>query len=489
MTVMFADSFDTYASAADMINLGKWTGTSFPAIVGTGSTRFNYGQSMQLAATNHNVNKDGLPNSSNTFVFAVTVFAAPSAAGVVFRESGAAQCSIVWETNGNITVRTGNFNGTVAATFTAGIVANTWHQFQIKVIVHNTAGEVHIRMDGQTTDTWAATAINTRGGTANLYINGFMLTEVSGTIYFDDIMLIDCAGAIPNDFPGDMRCYMLYPNGAGSSTQFAPGGGTLSYNSQAGTFALATNTLFWSAAISNGGRPGTVASFSIAITAGFTGNLTGYVYGDASGSPSGILGASTQVTNPAAGVVTFTFSTPVTIAAGTTYHFAIATDTACSVYTNGSSGANWNRTNTGVSYPTVPATPTGASGGPQFYLTVVWAAANWSNVNEALWDGDTSYVFDSTIGDQDIYAMSDLPSTPAFITALQLRMIARKSDTGFRALSTLFVSGATADTGASTALGTNYAEFDKLYGADPNTGAAWTVAAVNALQAGIKVSA
>ena len=150
MTVMFADSFDTYASANDMLNLGKWTGTSFPVIATAGSTRFNYGQSLRLAATNHNVNKDGLPNSSNTFVFAVTVASTPSAAAVVFRESGTAQCSIVWETNGNITVRTGNFNGTVTATFTAGILSGSWHHFQIKVIVSNTAGEVHIRQDGQT---------------------------------------------------------------------------------------------------------------------------------------------------------------------------------------------------------------------------------------------------------------------------------------------------------------------------------------------------
>ena len=116
-------------------------------------------------------------------------------------------------------------------------------------------------------------------------------------------------------------------------------------------------------------------------------------------------------------------------------------------------------------------------------------AANWANVCEVLWDGDTSYNFDSTIGDQDIYALQDLPGTPVIIAAVQLRLIARKSDTGFRALSTVFVSGATTDTGASTALATTYAEFSKVYGTDPNTSAAWTAAAVNALQAGVKVSA
>ena len=368
MTVMFADSFDTYAAAADMLNSGKWTGTSFPVIATAGSTRFNYGQSLRLDATNHNVNKDALPNSSNTFVFAITVFDAK-----LSRPSSREHHGPVLDRLGDERQYHGphrQLQRDRPATFTAGIVSNSWHQFQIKVIVHNTAGEVHIRQDGQTTDTYVATAINTRGGTANVYINGFMLLEVSGTIYFDDIMLIDCAGAIPNDWPGDMRCYMLYPNGAGSSTQFSPGGGTVVYNTAATPQAVAANTLIWSTLLSNGGRPGSVTAFTISLAAGFTGNMTGFIYADVSNSPSGILATSTQVTNPAAGLVTFNFTTPMTVAAGASYHFAMVSDTAFSIGTNNNSGGNWNKTATGVSYPTVPATPTGASGGPQFYLSV-----------------------------------------------------------------------------------------------------------------------
>jgi hypothetical protein len=50
-------------------------------------------------------------------------------------------------------------------------------------------------------------------------------------------------------------------------------------------------------------------------------------------------------------------------------------------------------------------------------------------------------------------------------------------------------SGATEVGGADTALPTSYAWLNRVDAVDPNTAAAWTAAAVNALQVGPKVTA
>jgi hypothetical protein len=50
-------------------------------------------------------------------------------------------------------------------------------------------------------------------------------------------------------------------------------------------------------------------------------------------------------------------------------------------------------------------------------------------VGEQSNDGDTTYVYDSTVGHEDLYDLTDLATTPTTILAVQSRMSAKKSDT------------------------------------------------------------
>ena len=90
---------------------------------------------------------------------------------------------------------------------------------------------------------------------------------------------------------------------------------------------------------------------------------------------------------------------------------------------------------------------------------------------------------------QDRYAYADLAGTPAAIMAVQVATVARKDDAGSRSLRALIRSGATTANGATRVLGTSYALYDDRFETDPATGAAWTKAGVDALEAGVEVVA
>jgi hypothetical protein len=103
-------------------------------------------------------------------------------------------------------------------------------------------------------------------------------------------------------------------------------------------------------------------------------------------------------------------------------------------------------------------------------------------------DGDTTYTSSSTLGQHDLFTVANLPIVPANILAVQQRVIARKDDAGARELQTELKSGTTTVQGTSTAISTSYGALITIYETDPNTSGAWSTAAVNALEAGYKVS-
>jgi|SRR5687768_1007179 len=113
---------------------------------------------------------------------------------------------------------------------------------------------------------------------------------------------------------------------------------------------------------------------------------------------------------------------------------------------------------------------------------------NYARVDEPQMDGDSSYVFASTVGDEDLYTLGDLSTTPSTIDAVQVAFAGRKDDATSRTVAPVLVSGATTDVGTDKAMAAGYSVGIELYETDPATTAAWTAAAVNALNVGIRVT-
>lgn len=221
MAFILGDSFDLVNSTAALVASGVWsTANNFG--VTSSNTRFSFGQSG-FSTGYGSIVRDNLPASSGTVFLAFAYYNTTSTDYVQFRDGGNAQVTVMFNADNSITVRTGGTSGTVIATFASAYLSNIWTHFQIQAIIHPTAGEVHIRKNGNTVDDFAATGLNTREGTSNNYCTGVALGAPTGnTSYFDDFLMFDNSGTSLNTWTGDVRCYVLYPIANGSVNQFTP---------------------------------------------------------------------------------------------------------------------------------------------------------------------------------------------------------------------------------------------------------------------------
>lgn len=112
--------------------------------------------------------------------------------------------------------------------------------------------------------------------------------------------------------------------------------------------------------------------------------------------------------------------------------------------------------------------------------------ANWSAASS--YDGDTSYVASSTVGQRDLYNFTDMPSGLSNIVAMHVQYQVRKDDAPARGLKIGVKSGGTIYDQSEVALTNSYVTEQFVLPTDPATGAAWTESGLNAVQMGPLVS-
>lgn len=120
--------------------------------------------------------------------------------------------------------------------------------------------------------------------------------------------------------------------------------------------------------------------------------------------------------------------------------------------------------------------------------TVSTGTTHSTLVDETAPNDNTDYVSTSTAGARDSYAMADLPAmvNPTIYGIQQLSSLA-KDDAGTRQVKNLLKSGATTVVGSTThTLASSFIYYREVWETNPDTSAAWSVAAVNALEAGVE---
>jgi hypothetical protein len=127
--------------------------------------------------------------------------------------------------------------------------------------------------------------------------------------------------------------------------------------------------------------------------------------------------------------------------------------------------------------------PSGAGSSTQWTPS---AGNNYACVDDPTPNEDTDYVTVASAAQVDLYAMGDLPVSPAAIKAVMVGMIARKDDAGVNEVRTKLKSGATTADGATRTLTTSYLGFADISVNDPDTGTSWTESGVNAIEAGVE---
>lgn len=106
-------------------------------------------------------------------------------------------------------------------------------------------------------------------------------------------------------------------------------------------------------------------------------------------------------------------------------------------------------------------------------------ATRWGGVTETAPTNDDNYNTFAT-GNRDEYALQDLTATSGSVYAVCPVALARKDDAGANSVRIGVVSGASTGETGDLALNTTYRVLQGVIETDPNTAAAWTIAAVNA---------
>ena len=158
---------------------------------------------------------------------------------------------------------------------------------------------------------------------------------------------------------------------------------------------------------------------------------------------------------------------------------------------NTAGSAPWNTFLSGGNPNTLPmiGTRTIISSGASSTWTAFPSGANYNCVNQLTQDGDTTYVYTSTIGNYDVYGLSTVALTGNPILGVQTTLLTKLDAAGSYSLCSEWRSGGTVYDGTSfTENGTSsYTPHTEIKMTDPNTSAQWTISGLNALQVGVKL--
>lgn len=107
-------------------------------------------------------------------------------------------------------------------------------------------------------------------------------------------------------------------------------------------------------------------------------------------------------------------------------------------------------------------------------------ATGYTQIDENTPDADTTYITTSTVGDISEFDFGAMPTGAIGISAVQVYTAARKTDTGSADIRTDIVSNGVDTSGATQVLTTAYNMRTDVFEVDPDTGAQWTKAGVDA---------
>lgn len=125
--------------------------------------------------------------------------------------------------------------------------------------------------------------------------------------------------------------------------------------------------------------------------------------------------------------------------------------------------------------------------------TPVGAASNWECVSDPQGgDDDATYVENQNVGNIDLFQLADLSGTPSAILGAQVYIKARSEASVSRKIQARVRSGSTEvsnGTDLSVPNAGTYSGHSAFFPVDPDTGASWTPAGINAMEAGWEVTA
>ena len=229
MALKFIDGFDHY-NTADLpkkYNIVSQYYNGTPAIFSPG----RYGGScIKNYLWYANYLGISLPDQQTWIVgmaIYVSAFNSGAISFITLSDTGNSQICLSMTSTGLLQVTRGTSSGTILGTSTNAIPTNIWFYLEVNSYIHPSAGYVSVQVNGVN---WLSlTSKNTQSSTnssANLILIGCDgNSSFSGSNYalYDDLYICDGTGSTNNTFlGGGVRVETLYPNGAGTNTNWTP---------------------------------------------------------------------------------------------------------------------------------------------------------------------------------------------------------------------------------------------------------------------------
>lgn len=492
MALLFLDGFDKYGGAntnttsVTALMAGEWTTVNGTIVAPLSAV----GQAISITA-NNSCTKTLATNYGRIiggFRFSGSLVAA---AGITFQDAGTAQCGVSINTTGTISIKTGGYaTGTAIATSTGSVAANTTHYLEWDITI-GSAGAYNVYLDGVSVLSGTG---NTRTTTNNTVSGMLVGCAVGSTSYIiDDFYLFDSTGSTNNaPLLTSPRIETTFPS-SDSSVAFAIGASVVGPTLPRATTSSSTGANQFRVRPVTPTRNCTLNSISAfgGTTTSSTINLRPVIYSDTAGAPGSLLSAGSTVTGITSGAVTtMPLTTPQSLTAGVQYWIGHMCDISAASALQVLDTTSLDRTGTSTFSSGAPGTAPATSATNS---TVIWGNVSGVGVNSYELtnppQGAYSYVTATGVGTEDLYGFPFLSTTPQTVHAVALKANVSRSDSGARTVSMRVKSGSTDNGGSATGQtpGTSYGWIGTFFPTDPNTGAAWLPANLNAATSGIQI--
>jgi hypothetical protein len=498
MALIFLDGFDKYgpantnATGVATLMTGEWNTITGVTIVAPLSAT---GQAISITGGNAGPSKT-LPAAVGRIIGGMRLSSNLAAiAGVQFNDGASNQCSISIATTGIITMRNGVYNtGTILGSSATSIAANTTHYLEWDISLGNSAA-YNVYLDGVSVVSGTGDTTATANNTVSVIMP---ITQSSEVLIVDDFYLFDSTGSTNNaPLLTSPRIETTLPT-SDSAVQLAIGASVLGETVLRSTSTLSTGANYFFVRPFIPTRACTLNSITVQPNAtSATVNLRPIVYTDSSTAPSALLTAGSTVTGMTAGTpVVMPLTAPQSLTAGTRYWLGLMADIGVTVAfpcstSNSTGGRSGTSTFSGGAPGTAPGTV--VTGDALLWGNITLASpANYYEVSQQPPpSANTSYVFDATVGHEDLYGFPNLSVIPASVYAVAVKAFCARSDSGARTVSLRTKSSATDGGGSLTGQtpGTSYLWIGSNFETDPNGSIPWTGTTLNAAQSGFKVDA
>lgn len=499
--VLLTDGFDKYGPAgqttpavATLLTAGEWT-----TVAGTYTTvapLSTSGQALSLTTGSGQQLTRTIANTARLiggFRFSIT-----SMTGSVWllslADGASQQVSITCNASTlTFSVRTGTNTGTALATSSTSITLSSTHYLEFDITIGATAS-YQVWLDGASIVSGTG---NTRGGTTNNYANvlglGAGFTASNATVLYDDLYLFDTTGTTNNaPLLNNPVVETAFPSADTATKQWSNGASIIGVDNSAtaATNAPGANFVFVRAFMATANM--TLNSVScVPMATSATANYRAVLYsGITAGST--LIATGTAVTGTTSGTaLTGPFSTGQALTSGVAYGIGFITDTSVALQQSdtGTTGAKASNTYGSGAPATLPAM-TSAQNNWQIWGNCTGSAQDYVSINMNPPIDDVSYLYSSTVGQQEMQSFPALASNPASVACVAYKARLKRSDSGTRTVEVHCASGAS-DSAGSTAggitPGTSYTWVGNYASVDPATGTAWTGTGVNAATGGCKV--